>query len=253
VRRARRRRPAATSLAFSALMALLPACFSLPKFDPGPRVLDDFEEDAGLSPTWALFASWSCRALTNRNPNERPDGGPDGGPDAGSDGGGGLTGPDGGVPIPCGVGPGDGDRGALVATFDLTAPSDGQQLAVEVATPTKSGTVDLSGFGRFMFDAQLDSASSSANLPAGTQLIVKLGCAKNGDDASEDEPVGITTEALSWTSFSYSLDTFSPMNASPNQSCLTAINSVRFVVLLGRAPPGTAIAGTLQLDNIELR
>ncbi len=235
----------------------LPACYSLPKVDPGPHYIADFEEDAGLDGSaWSAFGGWSCRAYTTDQP------GSDGGQQAGPDGGMALaqaTGPDGGLPVNCILGSGTDDRTndqrALEATFDLLAPNDGRQLAIEVESQTVLGTtVDFNSFNQFTFDVRLDSSSTSVKLPAGTQLKVQLGCMTNASEHSVDQfPPSITLDATSWNTVTPPLSGFRGTDPSAGPSCLAVVDSVHFIVLFASAPAGSPIAGTLWLDNIGVQ
>jgi hypothetical protein len=236
----------------------LPTCFSLPHLDPGNRVLDDFNEDAHLTPTWSAFSPWVCVPFINRR-QEGSDAGQDGGLggefDAGQ-----LANPDGGQPVSCSVGPGDGDKPAnnqaLVSTFDIVAPSGSDPFGVAITTTTTSGSVvDLTGFTQLLIDAELYSTTvGQAMLPSGTKLEVELGCSTNVRDTAIDQSVNITTEAVGWPQIpALPLEMFSSIPASPIQTCLATVDSISFKVQLGRATPGTPIGGTLELDNIAFK
>jgi hypothetical protein len=250
-----------TSIAVTLPLARLlgSGCFSLPKVNPGDRILDDFDEDAGLlHPTWSAFTGWTCGPFVSRSQGAR-DGGEDGGPgdqfDAGP-----LAGPDGGQPVSCGVGPGNGtspsNNQALVATFDVVPPIGSDLFAVVVTTTTNPGTVvDLTGFTQMLFDAELYSTTTGqATLPSGTKLEVELGCSPNRMEMTIDQSVSITIEALHWPPIPpLALQMFVSTPASQIQTCLATVHSVSFKVLLSRAVAGSPIAGTLQLDNIAFK
>jgi hypothetical protein len=249
--------PIAVTLLLS--LALGAGCFSLPKVNPGNRILDDFDEGAGLgAPTWSAFTRWTCGPFVSRNQGEQ-DGGRDGGPGGEFDAGP-LASPDGGQSVSCGAGPhGEGtapNNQALVATFDVVAPTGSDPFGMVVTTTTGPGSVvDLTGFTQLLFDAELYSTTvGQAMLPSGTKLEVELGCSPNRLETAIDQSVSITTEALHWPPIPpLALQMFASMPASQIQSCLATVQSVSFKVLLGRAPAGTPIAGTLQLDNIAFK
>lgn len=254
-------RPRLSSLPYAALlsMALVPACFSLPHVDPGNRVLDDFDQDADLMPTWSAFGAWVCAPFISPG-RQAADGGQDGG--ASSDDAGALASPDGGQPASCGVGPGDGttpaNNHALVSTFDVVAPSGTDPFGVAITTMTiKPGAVvDLTGFTQILFDAQLYSTTLGRDmLPVGTVLEVELGCSTIVKDTTLDQSANVRIEAPGWppNPLTLSLDAFSSPAMSPIRSCLGTVDSISFKVLLGRATAGTPISGTLQLDNVAFR
>jgi hypothetical protein len=228
----------------------LPACFSLPHVDPGNRVIADFaEEDAGLNPTWTLFGPWSCSAYVD--PSPPADGGQDGGSRSGDI--------DAGQAVTCKpeLAPGSADpstpsSGAqhLVTSFNIVTAD--QPVDVDVSTRTRSGTVNLTGFSQFLFDAMLGSTTPGApSLPPGTEVKVELRCSSASPYAPlVNQDFTISLEATTWKPITLPLSSF--MGASPRQSCLAAVDGIGFVVVPGSAQTGTQIAGKLRLDNIEL-
>jgi hypothetical protein len=261
----RRRRLASIRFTLFLSIAMVPACFSLPHVDPGNRVLDDFNEDADLTPTWSAFGPWVCAPFISRA-REGSDGGQDAGRDGGQDGGssgdaGQLANPDGGQPVHCDVGQGAGDNSAdqaLVSTFDVLAPSGSDTFGVEVTTTTANpgSVVDLTGFTQILFDAELYSTTVGQDVvPAGTLLEVELGCSRIAKNANVDQIANVRIEASSWppNPFTLSLEVFSSPSVSATQACLGAVDSISFKVLLGRATAAAPIAGTLKLDNIAFK
>jgi hypothetical protein len=226
------------------LALMLPACFTPPTVDPGPRVIADFNEGTGVDgSTWSAFGAWECTATATI----QADGGSDDITQPSS--------PDGGPPTSCRLGPGDGDRGSLTASFALDAATGGQKLAVAVGTHTPTGApVNLTGFNKLFFSAWLQSSTSTIKLPLGTGLKVQLGCTTNMGDISVDQSVIITPDAPDWSVVAPLLLTgFQGKNplTSPVGACLAVVDSISFVVSFGSTPD--PIAGTLWLDNIELK
>jgi hypothetical protein len=238
-------------LAALGTVLMVSSCFSLPKAT-AIRVIDDFAEDADLSPTWSVFDTWTCGRHIELGPSGDAGG-------VGADGGlGGGT--DAGESVACTLtlGPGDSDDppfdGAapqgLLANFNLAAPAE-----VEVAAPTKSGPpgaadalptnmpVNLTGFSQLIFDATLVGAT----LPTGTQLWVELACAS----LRVKQPSGVMQGVTSWQKIPLLLSGFTPTADRP--SCLASVDRISFYVVLGSVRDGTEIAGTLQLDNIRLQ
>ncbi len=213
----------------------LAACLSLQKVPLGDRVIADFEEDpgvtrdGGIEPTWSVFSPWTCGATTMRDPGNGDagqDGGSHGDVDAGQ-----PIGPDGGQPVSCTLAPGDTDMHSLQAAFDLAAPSKGQQLAVEVATHTMSGTVGFTDFQQFLFEARLDPRADA--FPTGTELKVELGCKINGADLYFVDLY--LTLAPRWNPFSHLLSEFQGTVPLMDQTCLAYVDSIRFAVLFSSA------------------
>jgi hypothetical protein len=252
------RLPPFSPIRFATLLSIvtMPACFSLPHIDPGNRVLDDFDEDAGITqPTWSAFGGWKCEAFMGSSPGG-PDAGQNGGPSGDVDAGQ-LANPDGGQPVSCGVGPGSGSNSqALVSSFDVVAPAGAAPFGVEITTTTKSGSVDLTNFTQFLMDAELYSTTmGQAMLPSGTNLEVDLGCSKTTLKGTPiNQTVNIRTEALGWSPVpALTLEMFSPKLGSLVRTCLAEVDRISFKVLLGPAAAGTQIAGTLKLDNIAFK
>jgi hypothetical protein len=252
-----------------AVILIVPACFSLPKVDV-TRLVDDFAPDAalvdatleqtGLTPTWDAFGQWTCDAFVIPdaiNSQAEPDGGAAVSP--------GPLGPDGGPPVTCAIRAGEPTfigAHALAANIDLAASTS--TLGVAVTTRTVSGTVDLSGFQTFQFDAWLHSESDALQ---GAQLTVELGCPANQsvDFVADQVADTVVPGAAGWgnqvrlklTDFVVTL----PKGPLPDGGqalppsedigqCLRTIDSISFKVAF---KPGTnPIAGTLLLDSIEV-
>ena len=242
------------------VLAVLPgaSCFSLPKVAV-IRVIDDFTADAG--PTWNAFEPWTCGLHAERV--QASDGGQDGGQDAGPDGG---LAPemDGGQAVSCTLATGTDETApsmitrALVATFDLTTPSN----AVEVVTRTKPQavgesadavppptTVNLTGFSELSFNARL--LPIAAPLPTGTELHVELHCSSTDEPLVEQDISALTAGVVSWKAITLPFTDFTV--TAQRQACLATVQSIAFVVVPGSSPPGTKVSGTLQLENIRLQ
>ena len=252
------RRAWSATIRLAPVVALLivSSCYSLPKVEV-IRVIDDFEEDAGLTqPTWNVFGPWTCGPHVDRSQAS------DGGQDAGQDGG--LPGnTDGGPDVSCTLAIGSDDMDpsmvtpALVATFDLTTPSD-----VEVVTRTKPQavgdsvdavahpmTVNLTGFSQLIFNARL--LPKTVQLPTGTELHVELHCSSTSSPLVDQDISALIPGAPTWKTITLPFSDFKV--AAQREACLATVESVAFVVVPGSALAGTAVSGTLQLDNIRLQ
>ena len=237
----------------------LPACFDLQKVDPGAFVIDDFE-DADLTPRAnAQFGPWTCRPFTSAEQGTGPDAGMDGGQDAGADGGQ-LVGADGGQSpdanagqvVNCLVEPGGFKSSfALAAHFELSDPRDNvRQLGgIELFTKATADPVNLTGFRQFAFSIILDSGTPP--LPAGSQVIVELGCSKMKLDPYADQSVTGLGLDRDWFPPALQLDSFRQLNSSSNHACLQQVDSIRFQVLPG-LDDGASTGGTLQIDDVRL-
>ena len=242
------------------ILLLGPACFSLPKVEV-IRVIDDFAEDGGLTqPTWNVLGPWTCGLHVDQSQAS------EGGQDAGQDGG--FPGDsDGGQDVSCALALGTEDppilpgtvTRALVATFDLTTPSN-----VEIAARTKSGpiggstdapasslTVNLTGFSQLLFNANLvPTPPGTAPLPPGTELHVELHCSSTNDPLV-DQDVPLTPGASTWKAITLPFSDFTMV--AQREACLATVESIAFVVVPGSDPAGTKVSGTLQLADIRLQ
>jgi len=220
-------------------------------------VIDDFGEDAGVTqPTWNAFGPWTCGLHVDRS--QASDGGQDGG----------LPGDvDAGQAVACTLAIGTDDMDppippstvtrALVASFDLTTPS-----SVEVVTRTKpaaiggsgdalppSMTVNLTGFSQLIFNARL--LPKTVQLPTGTELHVELHCSSTSSPLVDQDISALIPGAPTWKTITLPFSDFKV--AAQREACLATVESVAFVVVPGSALAGTAVSGTLQLDNIRLQ
>jgi hypothetical protein len=242
-------------LALVVLVLIVPACRDLPKVDV-IRLIDDFARDAGApdaggTPTWGVFTPWTCDAFAMA---------PDGGPvDPGQ-----PSGADGGPPVTCAVGNGEGfgvDRYALVTTFDLAASAN--TWGVAVATRASSSAVDFTAFKTFQFYGWLYSRTNE--IPPGTQLKVELGCPASGVPFAASLFADNVTVAANWgNQVLLSLADFKvpPVQGPPTDggqdnlssesttACLRAVDRISFIVTFNVWP--NPIAGSLLLDGIEL-
>jgi hypothetical protein len=239
----------ALSIALGAL-AVAPGCYNLPYVDPGPRWIDQFtplDGTAGLPPpTWAAFSPWTCGITLTSSPDAGP---------VETDGGSTDVGRDGGQPANCLPGPGDtthypGDTGGLEAPFAFSDSANDSGFAV--STQATLGTVDFTGFHQFVFSANL-TTPSTAPLPQGTVFQVELDCSKNRGETVLTQTVDITINAQGWQlPFRLDLAQFHSVLTSSNNSCLSQIDGISFVVIPGMNDQ-PEVAGTLSLDNISLQ
>lgn len=225
---------------------VLSACFDLQKVDPGPRVVADFENfesDGGLKAAWNRFGPVKCGTFLGTDQHLGQDAGP-----AGTE-----ADPDGSVSC-APEEPGDHDKFALEAAFELNEPpGSSQQAGAAVVMRATPGTlVDVTGFQQIWFSARLESAPPLL-LPTATQLEVELGCSNNTGDPLAFQSVDIKLEAQSWPmlQFQLSLDAFKSRTAHP-QNCLRQVDSIHFTIHPDLAS-GTSTGGTLHLDDITLQ
>jgi hypothetical protein len=236
-----------------AALVLGPACYNLPHVDPGPRWIDQFNRQDGSAalapPTWTVFSPWTCGTIFT------------GTPDAGqveTDGGIVDAGIDAGQPTTaCPLGPGDStnytnppDVSGLEAPFDFSDSRN--DFGFAVSTQATSGTVNFTGFHYLQFSAILTIPLMP--LPSGIVFQVELGCSKNfGETVITQEVTELNINAQSWhrPPFRLDLSQFGSALVTSNGSCLSQIDTIRFVVIPGMDQP--EVIGTLSLDNISLQ
>jgi hypothetical protein len=226
---------------------IVPACFDLQKVDPGPRVVADFDNfanDGGLRAAWNPFGPVKCGTFMGSDQHLGQDAG-----EAGT-----QADPDGSVNCTAEQ-PGDNDKFALEAAFQLNEPPGGSQQAgaAVVMRATPGINVDVTGFQQIWFSARFESASPF-QLPTATELDVELGCSNNSGDPLASQPVdNIKLEVQSWPMFQFqlSLDAFKSRTARP-QDCLRQVDSIHFTIHPNLAS-GSSTGGTLHLDNITLQ
>jgi hypothetical protein len=223
------------------LVLLLPACLNVPKLDPPPFVIDDFE-DGDLVPRATAFAPWACQTVSS----DSVDGGAPAEADAAP-----APPVDGGSTASCmrELSGGDNSCCALVASFNLPASTAGRHDDARVLTKTAPSPVDFTRFQTFVFSSILESPPGG--LPSGTQLFVELGCSQLPPAGSRSAIQNVTFAVNSpWTASRLPMSMFTLDGAKMNEACLLAVDSIRFVVrpALGAQPA----LGALHIDNVYL-
>jgi len=226
---------------------VLAACFDLQKVDPGPRVVADFENDendGGPTAAWNRFGPVNCGTFMGSDQHL--------GQDAGTAGT--QADPDGSVTCTT-ERPGDGDKVALKAVFELNQPLGSNQPAgaAVVMRATPGSTVDVTAFQEIWFDAYLESAQQPLQLPPTTMLEVELGCSTNISDPLASQPSGDLGNIWPMHPLHLPLDNSFRVTLTPHsQNCLDRVDSIHFTILPGLAD-GMSAGGTLHLDNITLQ
>jgi hypothetical protein len=245
-------RPFIAHLSVIAALVGAPGCYSLPYVDPGPRWIDQFNNDGGAlaPPSWAVFDTWTCGTRPTPKTGSGADGGVTGSisapaqaadaaiPDGGNDG---------GVRVTCQAG-----QGLLEQPFAFDASSNDVEYTVE--THTSSGSVDFTGFPQFVFNAKL-AAPLTAPLPGGTVFEVELDCTKNLNDPAVTQDVPDITNHINAQGLILSrlyLSQFQSTVTSSNGPCLSQIDGIRFVITPGQNDL-PAVTGTFSLDDVSLQ
>jgi hypothetical protein len=226
------------------LSSYLSACLEVPKIDPPPFVIDDFE-GSDLMPRTKGFGPWSCEVVSP----DSADGGAPGDPDAGT-----QPAIDGGSTISC-ARESNGDQGsccALRMSFNLPPGMLGQDDDARISTSMDlhSAPMDFTRFQTFTFSSILETPVATP-LPNGTHVFVELGCRSLQGSSSQSVSQSVPIEVGSgWTPYPLPLSKFTLAGASSNQACLVAVDSIRFVIRPGRF--SEPAIGTLHIDNVYL-
>jgi hypothetical protein len=213
----------------------LPACFKVTKTDPGPLIVDDFEDGIELARA-TEFSEWSCE-MVNPTRNMQPD-----------------------HFVTC-----DPERdatgdGVLLAEFRITdplaQPPDGLQQhgGVAVITRTVRNTViDLRTFTDITVDVRVGPELTNA------RVRVELGCtAAIFSDASP--PLDLFLASLpepvtdTWTPLRFSLEEdFGPGSQPPPRipDCMRLVDSIR-IVLDAQLPDGQSASSSLRIDDLKI-
>jgi hypothetical protein len=208
-------------------------CFDVQTFDPGPYVLDNFD-DGDFLPADPIFDPWTCFAFN----------------------------PDSNKMYRCDHAAGaHGSEYGLFLEFTITDQPNGIQedggagLASFTAKP-----VDFSHFAEVDFDVSL--ASGNPALSSDAQLHVELGCSTAPDeDGNVPGDFYVSRGAgydMDWQSDRLTLNNFAPpawVNtpiAGGLAGCLSRVDSIRFTVN-AEVPDGQMGQGTLRIDNLILR
>jgi hypothetical protein len=219
----------------TSLLFLLGAtgCFNVQMVDPGPLVIDDFD-DGDTFPADPTFDAWSCYAvMASEQPTCM------------------ITSP--------GTGYGGTGR-ALELQAAITDPMNGLQDHGGAALQTRaSTTVDFSHFNALTFDYSIDSGT----LPIGALLYAELGCSTVlASDGSNPKTLyilhSVPTTTRGWNQATLSLNEFGPPQWVPlgikggAPACLSAVDSIRFSIDADLIDGGSA-SFTLTIDNVELQ
>jgi len=205
------------------------ACFDVHMVDPGPAVLDDFE-DGDLTPSVRPFGDWSCAVYT---------------PDA---------------PLDCALAEGFQSATGLSVAFSITDPPDGDQQHGVVQIATYADTpIDLTGSSVITFDVRLTNVTS---FPTSAQMRLELLCStaigENGAALGDFVVIQTVPFAAEWSSLSLAISNFGPAQWRPGSlqggtpACLRVVDGFQFV-FDAALPDGETGAGVFSIDNVRLR
>jgi hypothetical protein len=221
--------------ALAALAAALPGaagCFDVRSVDPGPLVIDDFD-DGDLQPADPAFPPWTCFTF---NPMR-------------SDG------------YSCALDAGYHSDHSLVLEATIDDPPDGiQQYGGGGLATFGDAPQDLSHFRELVFAVELESGDPP--LPSSTQLQIQLGCSTAlADDNTMHNDLAVIQLAdydSTWQTKTLAMANFGTPFYLPTHiaggptACLRRIDSIQFVVQ-PQLPDGQSTSFTLHVDDIYFR
>jgi hypothetical protein len=222
-------RVVATAIVF-ALAA--PGCFDVHLRDPGPFVIDDFD-DGDLTTELPGFDPWACYSFNAQDPD-----------------------------MTYGLVPGTTpDSFALNLDFRIDDPPDGKQQHGGAALVSWGhATLDLTPYRTVVFTATL--ASGKDALPSDARLYLELGCSTAvAEDGSSPGDFYVSTSAdyknypqtfsIDITSLGVPPWVVSKVQGGPAQ-CRALVDSIRFTVDAHLAD-GQSGGGVLTVDDIHLQ
>jgi hypothetical protein len=214
----------------SALLLGADGCFDVRMVDPGPLIIDDFD-DGDFLPSDPAFSPWFCFAF---NPAK-------------------STG------FKCDHDAGYKSTYSLFLQATIDDPPDGVQQngGAALQTYTVSGQ-DFSKFRHMVFSAELESGSPP--LPSNAQLEVEIGCSTelglDGRILSNFQVVQNIDYQSFWQTHTLEMGDFSVPSYLSNTnvmggatSCLQRVDSIHFAVN-ANLPDGQSGSFTLHVDDI---
>jgi hypothetical protein len=221
----------ALSIAALLLGMLAAGCFDVHTVDPGPYVIDDFD-DGDYYPPDSRLDQWMCYAFnpdTNKNYKcERE---------------------------------GVVDAYSLFLDFTINDPVNGVQEDGGAGVATFANKpIDFRGFEQIDFRVMLESLNPP--IPSGAQLSVEFGCSTapddNGDVPGDFYVVQGAGFDKAWTPVKLTLNNFAPPPwivrhiEGGTAGCLARVDGIRFS-LDAKLPDGETGHGVLHIDDIRLQ
>jgi hypothetical protein len=225
--------PVARAAGMLILSALAAGCFEARLRDPGPFVIDDFE-DGDLNPELPAFEPWTAYAINDPIATVVP---------------------------ALGAGAPGSVAFGLTLDFHIEDPPDGKQEHGGAALWIHGDTpLDLSPYQTFVFSAKL--GSGNLPLPVEALLYIELGCATavapDGTQPGNIYVVAGAKYSATWQLFRLDMSGFGfPIwNASISAQggparCVQLVDSIRFAVD-GQLLDGQSGEGILAVDDIKL-
>lgn len=205
-------------------------CFDVRAVDPGPAVLDDFE-DGNQTPSLPPFTGWTCQTF-------QPEGALD-----------------------CDLTPGFDSKFSLSAAFTIADMPDGiQQHGGVLVAAFADQSVDLSGLSTATFAVRL--TSSTKPLPPKSLMHMDFLCStavgENGAALVNFALVQSIAFTDEWSTVTLSISNFGPAPWQTEHikggapACLRAVDGIQFV-FDAAVPDGQSSGGTLSIDEVRLQ
>lgn len=209
-------------------------CFDVHSADPGPYLIDDFEDQIHvLSPADHHFAPWSCDAY---NPPQNN--------------------------FSCGLDYGTNEQGhSLVLRATLSDPLNGQQESSGAAVRTYAAVPeDFTSFKELRLNVRV--ASGIPALPHNSNMYAQLGCTTAREDDVSNPPgnlyvlMGVPFSS-EWEAVRLPLDNFGPPPwltkpiTGGTAGCLSRVDVIEFAIDTA-LPDGQTGMFVLNVDDIEL-
>jgi hypothetical protein len=207
-----------------------PSCFDVQTVDPGPLVVDDFE-DGDYLPALPGFDRWFCYSFN----------------------------PEGSQGYHCAGAAGDESTSALYLDAQIDDPPDGKQQHGGAALATKSRVpLEINPYREFVFSAKLESSTPA--LPSDAYMYVELGCstalATDGSRPGDLYVVAGVDYKSSWQTYRFGVTSFGPppwvlthVMGGPER-CRALVDSIRFTID-AQIVDGESGRGILTIDNIH--
>lgn len=208
----------------------LVGCFEVRAVDPGPAVLDDFE-DGNQTPSLPPFTDWTCQTF-------QPDGA-----------------------LGCDLTPGFDSKFSLSAAFTLVDPLDGiQQHGGVLVAAFADRPVDLTGLSKATSAVRVTSTTTP--FPPKSLMHMDLLCStavgENGATLVNFALVQSIAFTDEWSTVTLAIDNFGPAPWQTEHikggapACLRAVDGIQFV-FEAAIPDGQSGGGTLSIDEVRLQ
>jgi hypothetical protein len=219
-----------SALALMTVSVTSVCCFEVRTVDPGPPVLDDFE-DGNFTPSLPAFTEWSCQTFV-------PDG-----------------------MLDCARTEGFESAFSLSAAFSISDPPDAIQQHGGVLILTNADRpIDLRGLSAITFDVRLTSATTP--FPSNSLMHLDLLCStvigESGASLVDAALVQSIAFKDTWSAVDLAISNFGPAPwtsehiAGGAPACLRAVDGIQFV-FDAAILDGQSGGGVLSIDNVRLQ